>query len=102
MRHLINKARSKAIKSSCRYKISALGFSRKGDLLGTTNNGHRFESKGGGLHAEIELIKKYGRKLKTILICRVGNGGDLLPISPCNNCKKVADKLNIKIISVKE
>lgn len=101
-KHLVDKAKSKAIKSNCRYKISALGFSRKGDLIGAVTNGHRFEKQGGGLHAETELIKKYGKKLKTILICRVGNRGDLLPISPCNNCKKVADKLNIKIISVKE
>jgi hypothetical protein len=42
--------------------------------------------------------RKYG--IVRILICRVGKGGNLRPIDPCSNCKKVADKLDIKIETI--
>jgi hypothetical protein len=42
--------------------------------------------------------RKYG--IVRILICRVGKGGNLRPIDPCPNCKKVADKLDIKIETI--
>jgi hypothetical protein len=28
--------------------------------------------------------------------------GKLLPIDPCDTCKKICEKLNIKIITIKE
>lgn len=98
---LVEKAIKKANDSCCRFKVSAIGISSKGNVLGSCINNHRFDGKGGGIHAEINLIRRFGKKLNTIIICRVGRGGDLLPIDPCDNCQKVADKMGIKIISVR-
>jgi len=90
----------KATQSICRYKVSAIGFDNKGNILGSAHNTHRFVRKNGGIHAEINLIRKYKNKLKTILICRVGNSGELLPINCCEKCQKVCDKLDIKVVSI--
>ena len=56
--------------------------------------------KGKGLHAEMALMKKYGARIKTIIICRVGNSGNLLPIDPCSACAELAGKLGITIVSI--
>lgn len=87
------------------YKICALAFSKKNNLLGIAMNGHRpFPAvrRGMGLHAETELIKKFGRRIDRIYILRVGNDLDPLPIHPCENCAKVAAKYGIKIIPLHE
>lgn len=95
-------AKKKALQSICRYKISALGFNKKGELIFSSSNKPRFDRKGGGIHAEMEVMLKAGPGLRTILICRVNRAGDLLPIEPCNICQEKADELNIKIYSIKE
>lgn len=89
----------KAQKSRCRYKVSAIGFNEKGELIGTAFNSPRLDSVGGGLHAEIALIKKR-RGVKTILIVRTNKSGGILKIEPCKNCKKVCEKLGITIRSI--
>jgi len=99
---LIKRAINKAKMSICRYKISAIGFDRNGKYLGSACNTQRFMHFGGGNHAEINLIRKCRSKLKTIIICRVNNNGEFLPIDPCDTCKRIADKLDIKIISIRE
>ena len=53
-----------------------------------------------GKHAERALMEKYGKRIASILILRVGHGGDLRAIQPCDMCKKIADKLGIRIFSV--
>lgn len=94
---------SKATQSRAEYCVSALGFSKKGDILGTSVNSSRFPRRGGGLHAEELLIRTYGRKLKTILICRTSKSGKrILPIHPCRKCRNLANKYGIKIISVSD
>lgn len=55
--------------------------------------------RGKGIHAERELIKKYGKAIKKIVIIRSGRSQGILPIEPCPICQKVIDKLNIKIES---
>jgi len=99
---VINRAIKKANKSICKFKISAIGFNNKGEVIGSYTNKPRFSRYGGGIHAEAALIKRYGKKLKTILICRVNGNSGLLPISPCDNCQKLAKKFNIKIVSVED
>lgn len=94
--------KNKATKSSCTYKISAIGFSKKGNILGTANNRFKFTSYGGGIHAERELMEKFGSKIQSIIICRVNKNGEILPIEPCKICQKIADKLGIKIISLEK
>ena len=90
----------KACQSVCRYKISALGINKKGEVVGVSSNKPRFNRHHGGLHAEAELIRKYGSKIKTIIICRVNQNGGLLPIKPCVACDKLSKKMGIKIVSI--
>lgn len=87
------------------YRICAIAFNKKHELLGIQMNGHRFSMshrRGAGLHAEAELMKRYGKLIDKIYIIRVGNSYDALPIHPCENCAKIAAKLGIKIIPLYE
>ena len=86
------------------YPIIAIGVNKSGDIIGMSSNKVNFndDKKGNGLHAERELIKKFGRSIKTIILYRKGFNGSCLPIHPCKVCKKVCDKLNIKICSVQD
>jgi cytidine deaminase len=97
---IIERAMKKAFDSPCHYKISATGFDKKGQVLGVVFNKPRFSKYKGGLHAEASIIKRYGQNVKTIMICRVNNTGELLPIEPCEACAKLADKLGIRIVSI--
>jgi hypothetical protein len=99
---LIKKAKQIALKSNCNYRISALGLNKKGELINSAFNKHRFMHNGGGIHAEMLLMKKSGPKLKTIIICRVNKSGNLLSISPCEVCATKAKELGIKIITIME
>ena len=101
MKSLILKAIKKANSNSTnRYKVSALGLNSKGELIGSATNSPRFSRYGGGIHAEMALLHRYGTNIKTIIICRVGGNGTPLPIKPCDKCQKVLDKLKIKVLSV--
>lgn len=91
----------KAMKSDCKYRISAVGLDHKGDLISISHNKHRFSHEGGSYHAEMLLMARYGKNLKTIIIYRVNKLGDLLPIAPCRACANKAEELGIKIISPK-
>jgi tRNA(Arg) A34 adenosine deaminase TadA len=100
MRHLIKAALKKAEQSECRYRISAIGLNKRGEVIAKTVNQHRFDRQGGGLHAEMLLMRKTGSALKTIIICRIGNSGEIRPIEPCSICAEKAAELGIKIITV--
>jgi cytidine deaminase len=100
MKTIKKKLIKKADNSSCRYKISAIAFSKKNNVIGISFNGFRFSRYGGGVHAERKLMSKYGNKIDYIIICRTNGKGDVLPIEPCSTCQKIADKLNIKIKSI--
>jgi len=107
LRALNLRLRKKAIQSSSRYKIAAAAFTKHGNLLGysTNNVSINFPSsrKGGGVHAERELMKKYGNKISYIILARVGALGDNnLPIHPCETCAKLAQQMNIKIFPIHE
>lgn len=101
---LISRLKNKATQTKTCYRISAVAFNKKGEILGTTTNGFQMDGrppgKGCGIHAERKLISRYKYNIKTIVICRIGNGGAILPIQPCDVCKKIADKMGIKIMSV--
>lgn len=102
---LIKKLINKASKSLCRYKVSAIGFDKNGKYLGCSVNefspSMRLSDRGVGIHAEMNLIKRYRDKLKSIIICRVGNSGILRPIKPCKACHNCATKLGITIYTLK-
>lgn len=102
---MIKKHKSQMVKkagqSLCRFKISAFGLNHKNKIIYKSTNKPRFKKKRGGIHAEMEVMLKAGPSLKTIIICRVNKGGNLLPIDPCSMCKEKADELGIKIISLR-
>ena len=87
------------------YHIAAAAFSKRGNLLGIEMNGWReliTNRRGTGKHAEAALMKKYGRKIDTIYLLRVGNAMDILPVHPCPACQNMASKLGCKIIPIHE
>jgi len=97
---VINIARKRALKSSCGYKISVLGFNKKFELVCSYTNKPRFYHKGGGIHAEMALMRKHPKSIKTIILCRVCAKGKFLPINPCKTCNEKAKDLGIKIIPI--
>ena len=96
----MNRAINKACKSGCEQKVSAIGLDKNGQYIDSAVNKKRFAKRGGGLHAEIELIRKCGLRLKTIILCRVNANGECLPIHPCVHCQKLIDKLGIKVVTL--
>ena len=102
MKHVIDIAKKKAEKSLSKYKISAVGLNKHGKVVATAINRPRFSRYGGGVHAEMAVLHKAGPKIKTIIICRVGANGAILPINPCSRCKRVLNKLGIKVYTVTE
>lgn len=107
---LQERLREKAMNSPCTYKVSAIAFDSKGDILGHATNLHSKNwnvldkneegRPGTAQHAERRLMQMYKDRISTILICRVGNSGELRPIDPCPVCKSVAKKYGIKIVSI--
>ena len=100
-REIVDRAIRKAMQSRCTYKVSALGFNRKGELIYSSFNKSRFMRKSGGIHAEMNVMLSAGPALRTIILCRVGREGSLLPIEPCLTCAQKAKELGIKIYSLK-
>ena len=102
IKRMENKAR---INRGMKYRVIAIAFTKKGNYLGISMNGYRLglsNSKGSGEHAEMKLIKQFGKKIDKIFIMRFGKSMSVLPIHPCDNCSNVAKKLGIKIISIHE
>ena len=99
---MANKVR---IDRGVKYRIVAIAFTKRNNFLGISMNGFRdfmSDGKGRGDHAEMRLIKQFGKKIDKIYILRVGNSLDPLPIHPCANCAKVAAKMGIRIICLHE
>lgn len=90
----------KAQQSICKYKVAAMGFDHRGRCLGMMCNAPRYSREGGSLHAELRLMRRYRNQLKSIIIVRTNNKGDLKPITPCNVCSAVAEILGITIRSI--
>jgi tRNA(Arg) A34 adenosine deaminase TadA len=99
-KELTRLAISKAKQSICTYRVSAVGINKRGEVVMKAVNKSRFMRQGGAIHAEMQIMLRGGPAVKTILICRVGRAGDILPIKPCKACAKKAEELGIKIISV--
>jgi tRNA(Arg) A34 adenosine deaminase TadA len=94
------RAINKAQQTTCRYKVFAIGFNSRGDIIGIASNRRRFDREGGSIHAEMELIKNYGRKIRSIIIGRTNSSGNLLPIDCCDACKKILDRYRITVRTV--
>lgn len=92
-------------KDKLKYRIAAIAFTKKGNFIDIRYNNFReglSNRKGSGLHAEQDLIHRYGNRIDTIYILRTGGSGDCLPIHPCEVCKSIAEKRGIKIIPLHE
>ena len=88
-----------ATRSPCRYKIAAFGFDRRGELLGYAYNIPRLNKKGGGIHAEINLLRRVDvRRLHSILVIRSSKTGLPSKIDICPSCSRVLNKLGIKVL----
>ena len=99
--HLLRVLTRKALTSSCEYRIAALALNKKSEVVARATNLRRFYRKGGGLHAEMRLMALARKRgIKTIVICRVGKSGMLLPIDPCPMCAQKARELGIKIVTM--
>lgn len=94
--HIVRKARQ----SSCRYKVAAIAFDRNGDIIGVVSNSPRFNRMGGSDHAEMKLINRYGKNIKTIVVARLLKSGHITRMDPCKTCAKHAKKLNIIIKTI--
>lgn len=100
-RDLINRAIRKAAQSICKFRIAALGLNKDGICVMARTNRPMFARKGGGIHAEEQILAVAKTKgIVRILICRIGRGGDILPIEPCSRCQSIADKLGVEIDSI--
>lgn len=103
---LTQRMKKKASQSNSKYHISAIAFDERGDFIAQTKNEVPIDGvdphPGAGVHAEAKLIRKYGTKVKTILLARVGHGGDWRYIKPCDKCQALADKMGVKIITIAE
>lgn len=102
---LIARLKRKASASPSQYRISCVALNKKGEVIGFTTNKFRKDRIkpviGSGLHSEqLAIAKYYPFGLKTLLIMRIGNSGNILPIDPCEDCKKMAAKYGVKIESV--
>lgn len=94
-----------ASRSPGRFRIGGIAFDKKGDILGVAHNSFRKDNvvgarRGTGEHCEARLIRRYHKNIKTIIIMRIGNAGDILPIDPCPSCKALADKYGIQILTI--
>lgn len=107
MRIIKERLFTKANASRCEFRISAIAFDKRGEFIGQAFNSRREGlkakyGKGRGVHAEMKLMHEYGNRIKTIVISRIGNGGDWLPIKCCPKCQAVANKLGITVFAIDE
>lgn len=94
-----------ACKSPGRFRIGGIAFDKKGEILGIAHNSFHKNNltgdrKGTGDHCEARLIRRYRDNIKTIVIMRIGNAGDILPIDPCPACQALCDKYGINILTI--
>lgn len=99
---LIDRAVKKGTKlpDHIKYRITAIGFSKKWEFIGMSTNKPGMRPKGDTSHAEAALMLRYGKNIKYVILLRVNKNGDFLPIDPCANCSRLANLLNIKIINI--
>lgn len=85
--------------TQCRYRVVAVGLDRHHNMIRLCTNSPRLPLR--GYHAEERVMHSTPRLLSCILIARVGADGRLLPIDPCPNCQRMADRRGVKIIPLR-
>ena len=103
---LTRRMKKKAAQSISKYHICAVAFDKRSEFIAQAFNTVPIDGvaprMGSGIHAEAKLIRKYKDRIKTILLSRVGHGGDWRPIKPCDKCQALAHKYGVKIITIEE
>jgi len=100
-REAIKLAIKKAKKSPCHQRVSAVGWDEHGTIIMTATNLPRFSREGGGIHAEMRIMRKRPW-VKTILVCRVDGQGRPRPMHPCRVCANKAADLGIRIVTLEK
>lgn len=98
----IRRVRRRSSVNQCKYNVAAICFDSRGSFLGIAYNSPRLPKEGGGLHAEISALRKFGPNIKSIILIRTTTNGKLRPIHPCEACSKVLAKNKITIVSIFE
>jgi hypothetical protein len=78
-----------------RYRVVAAGLDYRNRIISISTNSPRLESR--GWHAEERLLHSSPRSLVRIIIARYNRKGDMLPIDPCDKCKRLASKYGVQI-----
>ena len=94
-----------ASRSPGRFRVGGIALNKKGEILGVAHNSFRKdnvvgERKGTGEHCEVRLIRRYRGHIKTLILVRIGNSGDILPIDPCPSCQALCDKYGITVLTI--
>lgn len=94
-----------ASKSPGRFRIGGIALNKKGEILGVAHNSFRKDNvvgqrKGTGEHCEVRLIRRYRDNIKTLILMRIGNSGNVLPIDPCPSCQALIEKYGINVLTV--
>lgn len=84
--------------SHCRYRVIAAGIDNRNRIIGIATNRPRLQSR--SYHAEEVLLHRLPRSLVRILLARVNNRGELMPIDPCCVCSRLAEKRGVQIESL--
>ena len=101
LNHLIKRMHKKSLSSIAKCHVVAVGVSKKGNVMGITMSTPTLTRHNPHGHAEWKLMTQYGRGLDTIYISRFSKAGNnSCKIEPCPMCKGLADRLQIKIISL--
>lgn len=93
-------AKNKAAHTPCKYSVASIALDSRGNVIDTARNTPRFGKKGGSVHSEQALMKKHGKRIKSIIIFRVTKGGKIKPMDPCSVCATKANELGITIHSL--
>ena len=101
-RRLVEKGLKRKRQRYSMQVVTAIAVSKKGNILGTSCNNPSNVPGMRHKHAEGILMARFGKSIYKIFILRVGRGGNLLPIEPCEQCLKLALRLGISIESIGE
>lgn len=78
-----------------RYRVIAVGLDYRARIISIRTNTPRLATR--GYHAEERVLHSTPRSLTRILLARVGADGRFLPIHPCANCSRLAEKRGVRI-----
>lgn len=87
-----------ALRSSCLYRVAAVGFDYRSRIIAIAINAPRAATPNSrGWHAEERLMHRAPKSLVRIEIIRIGASGRELPIDPCAHCRKLAERRGVEI-----